>query len=324
MSATGFTRGPANERLTVNGSLGRVSFISTAHHLPVTAQHSVNSISDSVRRFIFEQAPIRGEIAHLEATWQAVIERHDYPPALRRLLGEMMAAAALLAATIKFEGSLIMQMHGSGPVSLLVVECENGRTLRATAKWRGEPEPGTLAALLGEGRFAITLAAGAGKQNYQGIVDLEGGSVAAVLEHYLRRSEQIETRLWLAVDEQRAGGLLLQKLPHPGEDEDWQRAQQLAQTLTAQELLGLPAYALVRRLYSHEDVRLFEPRPLAFRCSCSLARVAAMLRMLGYDEVRAILAERGTVEVGCEFCGQSYRFDRWEAERVFTASADQP
>ena len=217
-----------------------------------------------------------------------------------------------------------MQMHGSGPVRLLVVECENGRTLRATAKWRGEPEPGPLPALLGQGRFAITLAAGSDKQSYQGIVDLEGDSVAAVLEHYLRRSEQIESRLWLAVDEHRAAGLLLQKLPHPAEGEDWQRAQLLAQTLTAQELLGLPAYALVRRLYSHEDVRLFDPRPLAFHCSCSQARVAAMLRMLGYDEVRAILAERGLVEVGCEFCGASYRFDRWDAERLFTASASQP
>jgi molecular chaperone Hsp33 len=278
---------------------------------------------DAVQRFLFEQAPIRGEIVHLEAAWQAVLERHDYPPVLRGLLGEMMAATALLAATIKFEGSLIMQMHGSGPVSLLVVECENGRALRATAKWRGEPEPGPLAALLGQGRFAITLAAGPGKQSYQGIVDLEGSSVAAVLEHYLRRSEQIESRLWLAVDEQRAAGLLLQKLPHPGEAEDWQRAQQLAQTLTAQELLELPAYTLVRRVYFHEDVRLFKPRPLAFRCSCSHARVAAMLRMLGYDEVRSILAERGTVDVGCEFCGASYRFDRWEAERVFTVPAGE-
>jgi len=278
---------------------------------------------DSVQRFLFEQAPIRGEVVHLEAVWRAVLERHDYPPVLRELLGQLTAAAALLAATIKFEGSLIMQMHGSGPVSLLVVECENGRTLRATAKWRGEPEPGSLPELLGEGRFAITLAAGPGKQSYQGIVDLKGESVAAVLEHYLRRSEQIESRLWLAVDEQCAGGLLLQKLPHPGEDEDWRRAQLLAQTLTDQELLELPAHALIRRLYSHEDVRLFDPRPLAFRCSCSPERVAAMLRMLGYDEVRAILAERGLVEVGCEFCGASYRFDRWDAERVFVASTDQ-
>lgn len=278
---------------------------------------------DSVQRFLFEQAPIRGEVVHLEAVWRAVLERHDYPPVLRELLGQLTAAAALLAATIKFEGSLIMQMHGSGPVSLLVVECENGRTLRATAKWRGEPEPGSLPELLGEGRFAITLAAGPDKQSYQGIVDLKGESVAAVLEHYLRRSEQIESRLWLAVDEQRAGGLLLQKLPHPGEDEDWRRAQLLARTLTDQELLELPAHTLIRRLYSHEDVRLFDPRPLAFRCSCSPDRVAAMLRMLGYDEVRAILAERGLVEVGCEFCGASYRFDRWDAERVFVASTDQ-
>ncbi|HXV12445.1 MAG TPA: Hsp33 family molecular chaperone HslO [Burkholderiales bacterium] len=276
---------------------------------------------DSVQRFLFERAPIRGEIAHLESAWQRVLERHDYPPPLRALLGELMAAAALLAATIKFEGSLIVQMQGDGPVSLLVAECDDAGALRATAKWRGELEAGPLAEMLGEGRCAITLAAGPGGQSYQGIVGLEGGSVAAVLEHYLRRSEQIETRLWLAVEAERAAGLLLQKLPHPGEDEDWRRAQHLAGTLTAEELLGLPARALIRRLYAYEDVRLFDPRPLAFHCSCTRERVVAMLRMLGYDEVSSILAERGAVDVGCEFCGQSYRFDRWDAERVFTAAA---
>jgi molecular chaperone Hsp33 len=280
-------------------------------------------MSNSIRRFLFERAPIRGEIVHLESAWRSVLERHDYPPALRVLLGELLAAAALLAATIKFEGSLIIQMQGNGPVSLLVAECDDSGALRATAKWRGVPDPGPVAAMLGEGRCAITLAAGPGKQSYQGIVGLEGGSVAAVLEHYLRRSEQIETRLWLAVDSERAAGLLLQKLPQPGEDEDWRRAQHLADTLTAPELLGLSAYTLLRRLYAHEDVRLFDPRPLVFRCSCTRDRVVAMLRMLGYDEVRAILAERGTVDVGCEFCGQSYRFDRPDAERVFTASAEQ-
>lgn len=278
---------------------------------------------DSIRRFLFERAPIRGEVVHLESTWRSVLERQDYPPVLRVLLGELTASAALLAATIKFEGSLIIQMQGNGPVSLLVAECDDAGALRATAKWRAAPEPGPLAAMLGEGRCAITLAAGPGKQSYQGIVDLAGGNIAAAIEHYLRRSEQIETRLWLAVDDERVSGLLLQKLPHPGEDEDWRRAQVLADTLTAPELLGLPAYALVRRLYAHEDLRLFDPRPLVFRCSCTRERVVAMLRMLGYDEVRAILAERGNVEVGCEFCGQSYRFDRWEAERVFATAAGQ-
>ena len=278
---------------------------------------------DSIQRFLFERAPIRGEVVHLEATWRSMLERHDYPELVRTLLGEMTASAALLAATIKFEGSLILQMQGKGPINLLVAECDDRGHLRATAKWQSIPEPGPLASILGEGRCAITLAAGPGKQSYQGIVDLEGASVSAVIEHYLRRSEQIETRLWLAVDDQRAGGLLLQKLPHAGDDDDWRRAQILAETLTRPELLELPAHALIWRLFSQDDVRLFSPRPLAFHCSCTRERVVAMLRMLGYDEVRAILAERGAVEVGCEFCGQSYRFDRWDAERVFTAAAGQ-
>lgn len=280
-------------------------------------------MADSIRRFLFERAPIRGEVVRLESVWQSVLERHDYPDVVRTLLGELTASAALLAATIKFEGSLILQMQGNGPISLLVAECDDAGHLRATAKWRATPEPGPIASLLGKGRCAITLAAGPGKQSYQGIVELEGASVAAVIENYLRRSEQIDTRLWLAVDGQRATGLLLQRLPHPGDDEDWRRAQILAETVTAPELLELPVLALIQRLYAHEDVRLFDPRPLAFCCSCTRERVVTMLRMLGYDEVKSILAERGTVEVGCEFCGQSYRFDHWEAERVFATAAQQ-
>jgi molecular chaperone Hsp33 len=279
-------------------------------------------MSDTLQRFVFEHAPIHGEIARLDATWRAVLERRDYPPPLRALLGELMAAAAMLAATLKFDGALILQMQGGGPVRLLVVECTSERTLRATAKWDGELAAGSPRELLGDGRFAITLAADGGGQSYQGVVELHGDGVAASIEHYMRHSQQIETRLWLAADDTRAAGLLLQKLPGRAEADadDWRRAGHLASTLTRDELLHLPARALLHRLYHEEDVRVFEAQPLSFRCSCSRERVAAMLRMLGLDEVRAILRERGAVEVNCEFCNRGYRFDRVDAEQVFAAA----
>ena len=264
---------------------------------------------------------MRGEIVHLDATWRAVLERRRYPAPLQSLLGDMMAAAALLSAILKFEGSLIMQMQGNGPVQLLVVEATSEHTLRATAKWEGDLAQGNVTELLGAGRFVISIVPSGGKQTYQGIVAIEGDSIAQVLEHYMAKSEQLETRLWLASDSQQAAGMLLQKLPAaPTQDEDaWNRAKQLGETIRREELLSLPAREIIRRLYHEEDVRVFESRPVAFRCSCSRERVTSMLRLLGHDEVKSIIAERNTVEVDCEFCGRHYTFDAVDAEQVFAA-----
>jgi molecular chaperone Hsp33 len=280
-------------------------------------------MNDTLQRFLFEGAPIRGEVAHLDATWRAVLERHEYPPVLRTILGELMAAGALLAATLKFEGSIILQLQGKGPVKLMVVECTSEQTLRATAKWDGElPESAGLDALLGNGRFVITLVPGEGRQTYQGVVEIDPAGVAASLEHYMQTSEQLETRLWLAAGDERAAGLLLQKLPAREEpDEDsWNRATKLAETITEPELLALSARKLLHRLYHQEDIRLFEPRPVSFRCSCTSDRVDAMLRMLGYAEVRSILDERELVEVTCEFCNRAYRYDSVDAEQLFAST----
>lgn len=284
-------------------------------------------MNDTLQRFLFEHAPIRGEVAHLDATWRAVLDRHNYPPVLRAVLGELMAAGALLAATLKFEGSIILQLQGNGAVKLIVVECTSEHTLRATAKWSGElGEDAGLADLLGEGRFVITLAPGEGRQNYQGVVEIDPAGVAASLEQYMERSEQLDTRLWLAAGEDCAAGLLLQKLPEreaPDHD-SWNRATRLAETLTAPELLELPARTLLHRLYHQEDVRVFDPRPVSFRCSCSPERVDAMLRTLGAAEVQSILDERDEVEVTCEFCNRAYRYDTVDAEQLFAAEHPAP
>ncbi len=288
-------------------------------------------MSDTLQRFIFEHAPIRGELVQLAATWQAVTERHSYPAPLRKLLGELMAAGALLAATLKFEGTLILQLHGSGAVKLVVVECAAGHVMRATAKWDGElPDhpgmEGNLRMLLGSGRFVINLVPESGVQSYQGVVDLDADSVAAALEHYMAASEQIETRLWLACDDTHAAGLLIQKLPEreSADTDAWPRAGQLAATVRAEELLTLPPQTLLRRLFHEEDLRVFEPRPVFFRCSCSRERVTGMLRMLGPAEVRSVIAERGEVEVHCEFCNRRYAFDAVDAEEIFASAIAAP
>ena len=285
---------------------------------------------DSLQRFLFERSPVRGELVHLDDAWRAVLERHDYPPALRSVMGELMASAVLLAATLKLKGSLILQIQGQGPVTLLVVECDGELNVRATAKWQGELEGIAFTQMVGDGRFVITLDPRDGGQTYQGIVELDGESVAEVLQNYMLRSDQLETRLWLAADEQHAAGLLLQKMPgeggyavSPNEDEDddmWSRVTMLTDTLKREELLGLPAVELIRRLYAEEDVRLFATQPVAFRCSCSRDRVARMLKMLGRDEVQSLLAEQGVAEVTCEFCNHKYVFDKVDAEQVFASA----
>lgn len=277
-------------------------------------------MADSLLRFLFDNAPVRGEVVSLDQTWQAVLQRHDYPPVLQSLLGELMAAAALLSATLKFDGALIMQLQGTGALQLLVVECHADLGMRATAKWQGEIRPQPLAELLGSGRFVITLDPLNGQPPYQGIVALDGNTVADILEHYMRRSEQLETRFWLAASATRATGLLLQKLPDGHGDPDaWSRAQMLAGTLNPTEQLAIAPEELLHRLFHQETLRLLAEDGTEFRCSCTSDKVAGMLKMLGAQEVDSILQERGQVEVKCEFCNTAYVFDTIDVQQLFSS-----
>ena len=281
-------------------------------------------MADALTRFVFEHAPVKGGVVQLTDTWRTVLSHADYPPTLKTLLGELLAAAALLAAGIKFEGSLVLQLHGKGPVKLIVVEATSQRTLRATAKWEGDLPEASLAALLGEGRFVITLdQSKSGKQNYQGIVPLEGQSVADILSHYMASSEQLETRIYLAASDRAVGGMLLQKLPREtAEDDDtWNRVGHLAATLSADELLTLSANDLLLRLFHEETLRRFEQESMAFRCTCSRENVGSMLKTLGRDEVASIVAEQNQVEVRCEFCDTLYVFDSVDAAQLFVEVA---
>jgi molecular chaperone Hsp33 len=276
---------------------------------------------DSLQRFVFEGAAVRGAIVQLDAAWRAALERRDYPDAVASLLGELMAASVLLTSSLKLDGALILQIQGQGPLKLLVAECAGDLAVRATAKWDEPLEATGLAALVGKGRFAITLDPKTGGEAYQGVVAVNEPSVAAALEHYMQQSEQVDTRLWLACDRHHAAGLMIQRLPGvASQDADaWPRAEALAGTIRADELLTLDAPTIVRRLFHEEDIRLFDPEVVTFRCSCSRERVANMLRMLGAEEVRSVVAERGEVEVSCDFCGRRYVFDRVDAEQVLAA-----
>ncbi len=288
---------------------------------------------DLLHRFIFTHAEdeyvpgtpqssyaggARGELVQLEAAWQSILSRSDYPPAVARLLGETAVAAVLLAATLKIDGKLTLQVQGEGTVHLLVMQVTSERELRGLARWHGEVE-GEGLALMGDGRLVMTIETARGER-YQGIVPLEGAGLAQALEGYFARSEQLPTRLWLEAGPTRAAGLLVQKMPghdSPQDDEDWNRIVALSETVSAEELLELPAETLLHRLYHEEDRRVFEPESVRFACSCSRERVAEMLRSLGQDEVEDILAEQGRIEVHCEFCNAGYTFDAVDAAALF-------
>lgn len=283
---------------------------------------------DYLRSFLFEEFPIRGEVVHLDSSWREALSHHQYPQPLRDLLGEMMAAAALLTGTLKFDGQLTMQLQGSGLISLAVVECSSERKLRGLVRvqegMEKEIENASWSELTGAGRMAITLEQRNNGERYQGIVDLSGNSLSEALEHYLQTSEQLETRLWLSANESCAAGMLVQRMPalesatHQEADADaWPRVTQLAHTITPQELAELDAETIIHRLFHEETVRLFDAEPVAFNCSCSRQRVENTLRMLGIEEMHSVLQEQGKVSVDCEFCNQHYEFDQVDIEALF-------
>ena len=293
-------------------------------------------MTDTLQKFMFDNTPVRGELVEMSDTWREILSRRDYPRAVRSLLGEMLSAAALLSANLKFNGALVMQIHGDGPVSLLVVECDADLKVRATAKLAEGAvvaDDATLTELVnrnGNGRFAITLDPKdklPGQQAYQGIVPLDGASVAVVIENYMMRSEQLDTRMWLAADDQVSRGLLLQKLPGvggvhaPSEDtlEAWDRTVMLASTLRPDELLSTDIQTVMRRLFWEETIRVFDPLHPRFHCSCNRERVGNMLKMLGQEEIDSAIAELGHLGIDCDFCGQHYDFDKVDCAQLFAA-----
>ncbi|RAP58452.1 Hsp33 family molecular chaperone HslO [Oleiagrimonas sp. MCCC 1A03011] len=288
---------------------------------------------DVLHRFLLERAGVRGVLVRLNESWSEVAGRADYPQAVRRLLGESLTASALLTGQIKFDGALSLELKSRGDLRLLFAECTDAGRLRGLARHdeaAADHEAIDLSALPGA-TLAITIGNVETGHRYQGLVPLESAGLGAALEDYFMRSEQLPAHLVLAVGEHGAAGLLLQRMPAEGgtgvqgDADGWDRVQHLTATLSEKELLELPAQTLLYRLYHEENVRVFEPRPLAFGCSCSAQRVEAMLRALGTEEAEAALqANDGEVEVTCEFCAAQYRYDRVDIERVFSEMPDAP
>ncbi len=314
-----------------------------------------------LHKFLFDGLPVRGMLVQLTDVWQEVLKRRAanaetgaYPEAVRHLLGEMTAASVLMQSNIKFNGALVMQIFGDGPLKLAVVEVQPDLSLRATAKVVGElGDASTMPEMVNvnnEGKCAITLDPlnkMPGQQPYQGVVPLfddqrnKLDKFSDVLQHYMLQSEQLDTTLVLAANDTTAAGLLIQRLPVKGEanlaaqasmgdedgiglSEDYNRISILAASLTADELLNLDAETILHRLFWEEKLVRFEPLQPKFACSCSRERVSNMIRSLGTDEVESILAELGNVEVGCDFCGQQYRYDAVDAAHIFTSAESQP
>ncbi len=318
---------------------------------------------DELHTFLFEGKPVRGLMVRLSRGWPALLSRREpddaHPPAVRKLLGEMTAAAVLMHANLRYAGTLILQVQGDGPLKLAVVEVNADLSYRATAKVIGDlPTEATLVTMAnvqGRGRCALTLDPldkSTGHSAYQGVVDLragrddgaEGGtlSMADVLEHYMRQSEQLASRFMLAADDEGVAGMLIQRLPIEGEgnlaqapelsqrlnavdaDEAFNHAMHLVNTLTQDELLRVDVAVVMRRLFWQEDLRVFDVRHPSFACRCSRERVRSMLRSLGEPEVTSVLEERGDVEITCDFCGVRYRFDAVDVGEMFTHPMDQP
>lgn len=282
---------------------------------------------DASQRFIFENADIRGEIVRLHKTYQDTVRGKQYPEPVAALLGQFLAASALLSTTIKFDGRLVVQARSEGEVTVMMAECTSAGQLRGIARYAQTPTSEQFSELLHDGNLVITIDTRKGEP-YQGIVALEGNNLAECLQAYFYQSEQLGSIFYFAADKDHVAGLMLQQLPgHVHKDEDersrhWEHFSTLARTITDAELLSLPNADILHRLYHQEELRVFAPRELKFACSCSRERTARAVSALGKEEVDEIIAEKGGVEISCEFCGTEYNFGPGELALLFEGAQE--
>ncbi|MGF1725860.1 Hsp33 family molecular chaperone HslO [Photobacterium nomapromontoriensis] len=282
--------------------------------------------NDSLYRYLFDGVSVRGELVQLSDTYQQIISSKEYPAPVQSLLGELLVATSLLTATLKFSGSITVQLQGDGPVKLAVINGDNDQKLRGVARWEGDvPTSGSIHDLMGKGHMVITITPTKGER-YQGVVGLEGDSLAACLEGYFAQSEQLKTRIWLRTGEfngeAKAAGMLLQILPDDkGHDSDFDHLEQLTNTVKDEELFGLAAEDVLYRLYHQETVKLFDPQNVTFQCGCSRERSASAICSLDRSEVEHIVAEEGKIALHCDYCGSSYDFDSVDVAALFENAA---
>ncbi|MGB7802129.1 Hsp33 family molecular chaperone HslO [Buttiauxella sp.] len=276
---------------------------------------------DQLHRYLFENFAVRGELVTVSDTWQQIMENHDYPAPVKTILGELLVATSLLTATLKFDGDITVQLQGDGPMSLAVINGNNNQQMRGVARFKGEiPADADLKTLVGNGYLVITITPAEGER-YQGVVGLEGDTLAACLEDYFLRSEQLPTRLFIRTGDVEgkpaAGGMLLQVLPaQDAQADDFNHLAALTETIKAEELLTLPANDVLWRLYHEEEVTLYDPQTVEFKCTCSRERCADALRTLPDEEVNSIIAEEGEIDMNCDYCGNHYVFNSMDIAEI--------
>ncbi|MDP1931245.1 MAG: Hsp33 family molecular chaperone HslO [Gammaproteobacteria bacterium] len=287
------------------------------------------SANDTSQRFIFDNTDIRGEIVRLRKSYADTVSGKYYPEPVARLLGQFMAASVLLSTTIKFDGRLVLQVRSKGQVALMMAECTSAGELRGIARYDETPTSTQFSDLLSEGTLVITIDTRKGEP-YQGIVPLEGDSLAECLQQYFLQSEQLASQFYFASDRDGVAAMMLQQLPAQlQKDKDereshWSHFSTLARTLTDEELLNLPNADILNRLYHQEELRLFTPKDLIFKCSCSRERTASALAALGRQEIGNLIAERGGIEISCEFCATEYNFGPGELALLFEQVEEGP
>ncbi|MDP2574875.1 Hsp33 family molecular chaperone HslO [Vibrio penaeicida] len=283
--------------------------------------------NNQLHRYLFENLSVRGELVQLDSTYQEIISSKEYPVPVKNLLGELLVATTLLTATLKFEGSITLQLQGDGPVPLVVINGDHDQKVRGVARWEGDlADDATLHQLIGKGHLVITIAPKQGER-YQGVVGLEGETLSEVLEVYFQRSEQLQTRLWFRLGEHEgkahAAGMLLQTIPDgTGSANDFEHLEQLTDTVKNEELFGLPANDVLYRLYNQEKVQLFKAQPVEFFCGCSRERSGAAIITVSRDEINDILATEGSVSLHCDYCGTDYSFNEDDVSELYEQATD--
>lgn len=289
-------------------------------------------MSNKLHRFIFENIHVRGEWVKLDSVWQEIQQNSEYPSPVRNVLGEALAAISLLAESLKLDGSLVLQIRGTQPVTMLVVQANSDGGLRGIAKWDGDiADNATFSDLFGKGTIVISVEPENGGERYQSLVSLEGNHLAECLGEYFNQSEQLKTKLWLSSDNNKAVGFMLQSLPaadvnkshimnNETREAGWQHATVLADTLSAEELLTLDVEVLLHRLYHEDDVRLFDAKKLRFECTCSQEKIENTILSIGETEAHEIVEEQGSISIDCEFCNTHYELDKVDLKRVFISS----
>lgn len=275
---------------------------------------------DTLQRFMFEHASIRGEIAHLDETFKTILNQHPYPPMVKRLLGEALVSCVLLTGSVKFEGEISLQFHGDQRLPLLLVQCDHQLNIRGFANYQKTAEPIDYNSAFLEGKMVFSINQYNQTTPYQSVVPIRSLSMADNLMEYFAQSEQIATRVWLAVNDERAAGMLLQLMPDQNtkqREEFWEYAVQIGQTISEHELLTLDNPTILNRLYHETELRLYNARSVRFRCRCNEDKMKQVLTVLGEQEVQALLKEKGTVDVVCDFCQRHYQFDAIDVTMLF-------